>query len=120
MVDSGMRRLAMAVTVALVSTGSLTACGGDEYCGKLQDYDNDTGLAQANFRTQAGLDKLYDVFVDLGKSAPGGLADEYTLVVQGVRATKDGRADELDRDAVAAAYSAISDDARDRCDVDMG
>jgi hypothetical protein len=114
-----MRRLAATVTVAIVSTGSLTACGGDEYCGKLQDYDKDTGLAQANFRTRTGLEKLYDVFVDLGKSAPDGLADDYKLVTEGVRATKDGRA-EIDRKAVAAAYSAISDDARDRCDVDMG
>lgn len=115
-----MRHLAAAVTIAVLSTGSLTACGGDEYCSKLQDYDDDTGLAQANFRTQAGLKTLYDVFVDLGKSAPDGLADDYKLVVEGVRATKEGRADELDRDAVAAAYAAISDDARDRCDVDMG
>ncbi len=115
-----MRRLAAAVTVALLSTGSLTACGGDEYCGKLQDYDNDTGLAQANFRNDAGLKKLHDVFVDLGKSAPDDLDDDYTLVIEGVRATRDGRADELDREAVASAYAAISDDARDRCDVDMG
>ncbi len=115
-----MRRLAAAVTVAIVGAGSLTACGGDEYCGKLQDYDDDTELAQANFRSQAGLQELHDVFVDLGKSAPDGLDDEYTLVIEGVRATKDGRADELDREAVASAYSAISDDARDRCDVDMG
>ncbi len=115
-----MRRLTSAAAVALVSLASLTACGGDDYCGKLQDHDNDTGLAKANFRTPAGIEKLYDVFVDLDKSAPDGLEDEYKLVVDSVRATKDGRADDLDRQAVATAYAAISDDARNRCDVDMG
>lgn len=113
-------RGATSVAVALLCAGSLTACGGDDYCDTLQGYDDDAGLQNTNFRTQQGLETVRDVFEDLSESAPSELGDDYAAVLAGVRAAVEGSEQDIDRAAVQEGYQAIAADAQERCDVAMG
>lgn len=116
-----MDRLASLLAVSVLCVGSLSACtGGDDYCDKLEDYDQDASLADADFTTEEGQEKVIDVLADLKGSAPSDLEAEYDNVISGLEAFRDGKAADVDQEQLQADYEAISTNAQDECDVDMG
>ncbi|MBA3232961.1 MAG: hypothetical protein H0T17_03285 [Propionibacteriales bacterium] len=115
-----MKRLASLVAILVLSVGSLTSCSGDEYCGKLKDYDKDESLRNANATTTEGQRRIVAVLDDLKDSAPSELEDEYATVVSGLNSVMDGKPEDVDQRKLQDAYTAISKDAKDSCDVDMG
>ncbi len=116
-----MKRMASLAAVAIMAAGTLTACsGGGGYCDKLKDYDADETLADADFTSEEGQQKLIDVFNDLKGSAPSDLEDDYETVASGLEAQKSGDVADVDPKKLQAAFEAISKDAADNCDVDMG
>ncbi len=116
-----MNRIASLAAVAIMGAGTLTACGGgDSYCDKLKDYDQDEGLADLDFQTEEGQQKLIDVLEDLESDAPSDLKDDYQVVIDGFTAIRDGKPEDVDQTKFTDAFTKIGEDSQDNCDIDMG
>lgn len=115
-----MKRIASLTSVAILAVGTLTACGGgDSYCDKLKAYDEDEGLADVDFQTEEGQQKLIDVMEDLESEAPSELKDDYKLVIDGFTSLSEGNPEDIDP-KFQDAFTNIGKDAQENCDVDMG
>ncbi len=85
-----MKRIASLAAVAIMATGSLSACGGDDYCDKLKEYKSDKALENADENTEEGQQQLLDTFEDLESSAPDELKDDYALLIDAFKAFIEG------------------------------
>ncbi len=115
-----MKRMASLAAVAIMAAGTLTACsGGGGYCDKLKDYDQDADIADIDFNTEDGQQKLIDVMEDLESEAPDELKDDYQVVIDGFTSLRDGKPEDIDP-KFQDAFTQIGQDAEKNCDVDMG
>lgn len=113
-----MRRVASWLVIAMV-IGSVSACSGDDtYCAELAKQGD--GLEKSDET------ETVEVMQRLAEVAPGELESDWTTMVEFVEQFAEAKGNQAEQrelmsglEDYEAAFSAVVEDARERCDVDL-
>ncbi len=92
----------------------------DLYCLKVERFESDEALENADENTEEGQQQVLEAFEELESSAPDELKEDYALLIDAFEAFSEGEQPEAaDQAKLQEALTNITEDAEKKCDVKL-